>query len=298
MSINTAEILSKVRRIELKSGKLVSDTFSGQYLSIFKGKGIEFADVREYIPGDDIRDIDWNITARLRKPYVKKYDEERELTLLVACDVSASNLFGTSSTFKNETAAELSALFLFSALKNSDKTGLYLFSDRTELYITPRKGKNHILRIIREMLAFKPSSPGTNISEALKNINKLLKRKAIIILISDFLDEGFEKAAAVTQKKHDLIPVILSDKVETQLPSMPAILNYKDAESGFKSAIDLSDPKTLDAYNGQAKERREKLKNFFTSHKIDFMEISAGDDIYSPVIEFFKKRKLKLRISR
>lgn len=298
MNINTAEILSKVKRIELKSGKLVSDTFSGQYLSVFKGKGIEFADVREYIPGDDIRDIDWNITARLRKPYVKKYDEERELTLLVACDVSASNLFGTSNAFKNETAAEISALFLFSALKNSDKTGLYLFSDKTQLYVPPKKGKNHILRIIREMLAFKLTSPGTNISEALKNINKLLKRKAIIIFISDFLDEGFEKAAAVTQRKHDLIPVILSDAVEKELPSIPAILNYKDAETGFKSAIDLSDAKTLSAYLKQAQERRTKLKNFFTSHKIDFLEITAGQDIYSPVIEFFKRRKLKLRISR
>lgn len=298
MGINTGEILSKVRRIELKSGKLVSDTFSGQYLSVFKGKGMEFADVREYIPGDDVRDIDWNITARLRKPYIKKYDEERELTLLVACDVSASNIFGTSSTFKNETAAELSALFLFCALKNNDKTGLYLFSDKTELYITAKKGKDHILRIIREMLAFKPSSPGTNICEALKNINRLLKRKAIIILISDFLDEGFEKAVAVTQKKHDLIPVVLSDKVETQLPSISAILNYKDAEKGFKSAIDLSDPKTLAAYDSYTKQRREKLKFFFTSHRIDFMEITAGEDIYPPVIDFFNKRKIKLRVSR
>ncbi|MEW5951373.1 MAG: DUF58 domain-containing protein [Elusimicrobia bacterium] len=298
MKINTAEILAKVKKIELKSGKLVSDTFSGQYLSVFKGKGIEFADVREYVPGDDIRDIDWNITARLRKPYVKKYDEERELTLLVACDVSASNLFGTSSSFKNETAAELSALFLFSALKNSDKTGLYLFSDKTQLYVPPKKGRNHILRIIREMLAFEPDSPGTNIAEALKNINKLLKRKAIIILISDFLDKDFEKAAAVTERKHDLIPVILSDKIEYALPKIPAVLNYKDAETGKKAAIDLSDPDSVNLYEQEAKKRREKLKSFFISHKIDFMEISAGEDIYTTVIDFFKKRKLKLRISR
>lgn len=295
MEINTAELLKKVRQIELKTGKLVSDTFSGQYLSIFKGKGIEFADVREYVPGDDVRDIDWHITARLKKAFVKKYDEERELTLLVACDVSASHLFGTASSFKNETAAELSALFLFSALKNSDKTGLYLFSDRTELYVPPKKGKEHILRIIREMIAFKPKSAGTDIVSALKNINKLLKRKAIIVLISDFLDSGFEKALAITAKKHDLIPVILYDPFERKIMEFPALLNYEDAETGTKGAIDLSNPAILAEYSAGNEKRIKALEDFFHAHNVDYLEAEAGKDIYQPVINFFKKRKLKIR---
>lgn len=295
MEINTAELLKKVKQIELKTGKLVSDTFSGQYLSIFKGKGIEFADVREYVPGDDVRDIDWHITARLKKAFVKKYDEERELTLLVACDVSASHLFGTTSSFKNETAAELSALFLFSALKNSDKTGLYLFSDRTELYVPPKKGKEHILRIIREMIAFKPKSTRTGISVALKNINRLLKRKSIVVFISDFIDSNFEKAISITEKKHDLIPVILYDPFERKISNFPALLNYENAETGEKGVIDLSDPETLSEYSQRNEKRINDLKNFFKSHKIDFLEVQSGSDIYQPVINFFKNRKLKLR---
>ncbi len=295
MEINTAELLKKVKQIELKTGKLVSDTFSGQYLSIFKGKGIEFADVREYVPGDDVRDIDWHITARLKKAFVKKYDEERELTLLVACDVSASHLFGTTSSFKNETAAELSALFLFSALKNSDKTGLYLFSDRTELYVPPKKGKEHILRIIREMIAFKPKSAKTDISVALKNINRLLKRKAIVVFISDFIDSNFEKAVSITEKKHDLIPVILYDPFERKISNFPVLLNYENAETGEKGVIDLSDAETLSEYLQRNEKRINDLKNFFKSHNIDFLEVQSGSDIYQSVINFFKNRKLKLR---
>jgi uncharacterized protein (DUF58 family) len=293
--LNTTEILKKVKQIEIKTGKLVSESFSGQYLSVFKGKGIEFADVREYSYGDDIRDIDWNITARLRKAYVKKYDEERELTVMVACDVSASTYFGSQQTFKNETAAELAALFLFSALKNNDKTGLYLFSDKTELYIPPDKGKEHVLRIIREMLAFKPKSQKTDITQALKNLNNLLKRKAILILISDFLATDFEKYIKITEKKHDLIPVIVYDKFEKELKSYPLILNFQDSETDFKSAIDLSDLETIKIYSAENEERIEKIKKIFKTISVDFMEIEAGEDIYKPVINFFKNRKIKIR---
>ena len=295
MELNTAEILKKVRQIEIKTGKLVSETFSGQYQSIFKGRGIEFSEVREYLPGDDIRTIDWNVTARLMKPFVKKYEEERELTLLVACDVSGSQHFGTSAKFKNEISAELSALFLFSALKNNDKTGLYLFSDRTELYIPPKKGKNHILRIVRELLAFKPKNKLTSISSALRNINHLLKRKAIIILISDFLDENFEKSIIITEKKHDLIPVVVNDRFEKSIRPAPAILNYENAETGERNAMDLSDAAALAGYAEKRKKEAESLKKLFNSQSIDFIEIDSDKDVLSSVVKFFKNRKLKIK---
>jgi len=294
MRINTSEIIKKVKDIEIKTGKLVSETFSGEYLSIFKGKGIEFSEVREYNIGDDIRNIDWNITARMNKPYVKKFNEERELTVMVACDVSGSQLFGTRLQMKNELSAELAALFMFAALKNNDKTGLYLFSDRTELFIPPRKGRNHILRIIREMIAFKPKSPKTNISAALENLNHVLKRKSVIVFISDFMDENYQKAIKITQKKHDLIPVIVNDIFEIEPITCPAILSFLNLENETMGYIDLSDKYMVESYKTRFKEKKENLIKLFNSQNIDYMEITTKSNIFLTVSSFFKKRKLKI----
>jgi len=292
--INTSEILKKVKDIEIRTGKLVSETFSGEYLSIFKGKGIEFSEVREYNIGDDIRNIDWNITARMNKPYVKKFNEERELTVMVACDVSGSHLFGTKKQMKNELSAELAALFMFAALKNNDKTGLYLFSDKTELFITPKKGRNHILRIIREMIAFTPTSKKTNISAALENLNHLLKRRSVIIFISDFIDDNFQKAIKITEQKHDLIPVIVNDIFELEPISCPAILSFYNLENETMGYIDLSDKYMIESYKTKFKEKRNELIKLFNSQNIDYMEITTNSNIFLTVSSFFKKRKLKI----
>lgn len=292
--LNTAQILKKVREVEIKTGKLVSESFSGQYLSVFKGKGIEFAEVREYSFGDDIRTIDWNITARTSKVYVKKFNEERELTILIATDVSSSLFFGTKSKLKNELAAELAALFMFAALKNNDKVGLYLFSDDTELYVPPRKGKNHVLRIIREIIAYSPKSPYTNISKALNKINQIMKRKGVIILISDFDDQGFEKDIKITEQRHDLIPVIINDPIELQLKTYPTFISYFNEEKQKWGLIDLSDKYMINSYNQKKAQSLENLKKLFHSSNIDFMEITTQSDIFQTVIRFFKSRKLKL----
>jgi len=296
--MNTLEIIKKVRDIEIKTGKLVSESFQGQYLSVFKGRGMEFAEVREYVVGDDVRTIDWNITARMSKPYVKKFNEERELTVMIACDISGSNIFGTKNKFKNELSAELAALFMFAALKTGDKTGLYLFSDISELYVPPRKGRNHVLRIIREMIAYKPKSYGTNISEALKNLNHILKRKSVIIFISDFMDSGFEKDVKITEQKHDLIPVIVNDDMELELKKYPSILSYINLETNAMGYLDLSDRYTRERYNNEFKVKRENLKKLFNSQNIDFMEINTKSDMFQTVISFFKNRKLKIAKGR
>ncbi|MCX7905230.1 MAG: DUF58 domain-containing protein [Elusimicrobiales bacterium] len=296
MKLNTAQILKKVREIEIKTGKLVSESFSGQYLSVFKGKGIEFAEVREYTVGDDIRTIDWNITARTNKVYVKKFNEERELTIIIATDISSSLFFGTKRKLKNELAAELAALFMFAALKNNDKLGLYLFSDKTELYIPPKKGKNHVLRIIREIIAYQPKSPYTNISNALKKINQIVKRRCVIILISDFQDEGFEKDIKITQQRHDLIPVIINDPLEIELKNYPAFISYFDEEKQKWGIIDLSDRYIINSYNSYQNQKQENLKKLFRSSNIDFMEITTESDIFKTVTKFFKNRRIRTSV--
>ncbi|NLO90776.1 MAG: DUF58 domain-containing protein, partial [Elusimicrobia bacterium] len=229
----TAELLQQVRRIEVRTGKLVSETFSGEYHSIFKGHGMEFAEVREYIPGDEIRSIDWNVTARLGKPFIKRFVEERELTMMLACDISGSLHFGSRNKLKNRIAAELSALFAFSALQNNDKAGIMLFSDQPELYIPPRKGRKHVLRLVREILAHEPRHRGTDIAACLDNLNRVLKRKGILILISDFADEkDYARPLRLAARRHDLIPVYLEDPLEAALPELGAVLQTVDPETG------------------------------------------------------------------
>lgn len=297
MRLDTADILKKVRQIEIQTGKLVTETFAGEYLSAFKGQGIEFAEVREYTPGDDVRSIDWNVTARSNTPFVKKFNEERELTLMIACDVSASQRFGSFDKFKQDAAAELAALFAFSALKNGDKVGLLLFSDKVELFLPPRKGKKHILRLIRELVAFEPTSTGTNLSLALTTLNKVIKRQGILILISDFLADtnSFAKPLRLAAKKFDLIPVIIQDKLEKELPRLPLCIDMEDPETGENKFISLSS----NFISYFVKERRnvweEELTALFNPLKVEGILIDTSQPTADPVIAYFKQRARRVQ---
>ena len=234
-----SEFLSKVKKIELKSKKLVDDVFSGKYHSVFKGQGIEFSEVREYVPGDDIRSISWNVTARRNKPYIKKYDEDREQTVMFVTDLSASGTFGSINQTKNELIAELTAVLAIAALKNSDRAGLLTFTDTVEQYIKPQKNRKHILRLIDTILSYKPKNKGTNIETALKYLNKLCKKKALVFLISDFQDKNFDSMLKVTSKKHDLVCIRVCDPKEQKIPSK-RLFTLQDTETGSFTDIDFS----------------------------------------------------------
>ncbi len=297
MRMDTADILKKVRQIEIQTGKLVEETFAGEYLSAFKGQGIEFSEVREYTPGDDVRSIDWNVTARSGTPYVKKFNEERELTLMIACDVSGSQNFGSFDKFKQEAAAELAALFAFSALKNGDKVGLLLFSDKIELFVPPKKGKKHILRLIRELVAFEPQNTGTDIALALTTLSKVIKRQGILIFISDFLAEpaSFAQPLRLAAKKFDLIPVIIEDRLEKQLPLVHACMDVRDPETGEEKFLSLasSDLNRLLALRRDVWETQ--LTDLFNPLKIEGILVDTALPPADPVIEFFKRRARKIR---
>ena len=295
--MDTAEILKKVRQIEIQTNKLVSETFAGEYLSAFKGQGIEFAEVREYTPGDDVRSIDWNVTARTGVPYIKKYNEERELTLMIACDVSASQKFGSFQKLKQEIAAELAALFAFSAIQNSDKVGLMLFSDKIELFVPPRKGKKHVLRLIRELIAFEPQSTGTDIALCLETLSKVIKRQGILILISDFLApvSSFSKPFKLAARKFDLIPVIVQDKLEKRLPPVHACIDVTDPETGQEDFLCLSSSEINDALEDRARTQDLNLQALFNPYKIEHIRVDTALPAADPVIAFFKQRAKKIR---
>lgn len=295
MELLTAELLKKIRQIEIKTGKMVAETFAGEYLSVFKGQGMEFAEVREYMPGDDVRTIDWNVTARMRKPYVKRYVEERELTLIIACDISGSQHFGTGGKFKSETAAELAALFAFSAIKNNDKVGLVLFSDSIELSIPPKKGKKHILRVIRDLLAHQPKSPKTNIKASLDAVNRMYKRSGILILISDFMDFGYDRPFKLAAQKHDLIPVRITDPIESKLPALPVIIEAEDPETGQILTLDLSSAKLRSNINASHEKSKAHMEKLCTLTGVDWIDIDSSKPVVDPVIKFFKTREKKCR---
>ena len=295
--MDTAEILKKVRQIEIQTDRMVSETFAGEYLSTFKGQGIEFAEVREYIPGDDVRSIDWNVTARTGIPYIKKFNETRELTVFIACDVSASGQFGSQTKLKQQAAAELAALFAFSALQNNDKVGLLLFSDQMELFVPPKKGKKHILRLIRELIAFEPQHKKTNIGLCLETLLKVLKHQGIVVLISDFIApvSSFERPFKLAAKKFDLIPVLVQDPLEHKLPRVPVCVSVTDPETGETDEICTSDSalnKRLDDYwNWQD----NTLKQLFTPFRIEPIVADTTRSLADPVIAFFKRRAKKIR---
>lgn len=287
-----SEILSKVKKIELKSKKLVDDVFSGKYHSVFKGQGIEFSEVREYVPGDDIRSISWNVTARRNKPYIKKYDEDREQTVMFVTDLSASGTFGSINQTKNELIAELTAVLAIAALKNSDRAGLLTFTDTVEQYIKPQKNRKHILRLIDTILSYKPKNKGTSIETALKYLNKLCKKKALVFLISDFQDKNFDSMLKVTSKKHDLVCIKVSDPREQQIPKK-GIFTLQDTETGSFIDIDFSSKEVQEEYYRNYSNHNSYLDDTFKTAKTDVIDISTGEPYIRQLIAFFKARQTK-----
>ena len=287
--MDTKELLKKVRKIEIKTRKLSDNIFGGEYHSTFKGRGMTFSEVRPYQFGDDIRNIDWNVTARYNEPFVKVFEEERELTLMLMIDVSGSELFGTEQQFKSELITEIAATLAFSALQNNDKTGLILFSDQVELYIPPKKGKSHVLRIIRELIEFQPKSLKTNISEALQFLSRVSKKKAIVFMLSDFMDKGYEKPIQIAAKKHDITGIRIYDKKETELPNLGYIM-VKDTETGALMRVNTSSTAVRNEY---AKQYRETV-NYFEAlwQKSGAGVVSCRDDesYTQKLLGYFKNR--------
>ncbi len=284
------ELLKQVRQIEIRTKGLVNQVFSGEYHSVFKGRGMEFSEVREYDFGDDIRNIDWNVTARFGHPYIKIFEEERELTVILLVDLSGSLSFGSIDKTKQQIATELSAILAFSALKNNDKVGLFLFSDKIEKFIPPRKGRKHVLRIIRDLLSFKPAGKTTNIKAALEHMNHAIKKKSIVFLISDFMDEGYEKILRVVGKKHDLIGIVINDQREKSIPKM-GLVKFTDAETGQERWIDTSSTKVqkwIRQYYDKLISERKKL---FITSRLDSIEIKTGENYVTPLVNFFRLRE-------
>lgn len=286
----TKELLKQVRQIEIRTKGLVNQVFSGEYHSVFKGRGMEFSEVREYQFGDDIRNIDWNVTARFGHPYIKVFEEERELTVMLMVDLSGSLMFGSVSKTKQRIAAELTAILAFSALKNNDKVGLILFTDKIEKFVPPRKGKKHVLRIIREVLSFEPEGNLTNIRGALEYMNNAIKKKSIAFLISDFMDEGYEKILRIVGRKHDLIGIVLDDRREKELPNI-GLVKLADAETGVERWIDTSSKRVRSQMIADRKER-EKLRNsIFIKSRLDRIEVTTSSNYIQPLVQFFRKRE-------
>ncbi|MCD6384476.1 DUF58 domain-containing protein [Candidatus Sumerlaeota bacterium] len=287
--VDTKEILRKVRRIEIVTNRLVNDVMAGEYHSVFKGRGIEFDEIRNYVHGDDVRTIDWNVTARTGFPHVKRYVEERELTVVLAVDVSGSTLFGSRQELKVELQAELAALFAFAAIKNNDRVGLLLFTEQIEKFVPPKKGRRHVLRVIRELLGYEPQRHGTDLNVALEYLNKVLSRRCIIFLISDFIAGDFRQLLAVTNKHHDLIALVVIDPREMELP--PAgLLRLEDAETGEIVTIDTSDAKVRQEFARAAQKEREEIFELFRSLGLDFIKVVIGEDYIKPLIRLFRKR--------
>ena len=286
----TKELLKQVRQIEIRTKGLVNQVFSGEYHSVFKGRGMEFSEVREYQFGDDIRSIDWNVTARFGHPYIKVFEEERELTVILMVDMSGSLLFGSVSKTKQRIAAELSAILAFSALKNNDKVGLILFTDKIEKFVPPRKGRKHVLRIIREVLSFAPEGKSTNLRGALEYMNNAIKKKSIAFLISDFMDEGYEKILRIVGRKHDLIGIVLDDRREKEMPNI-GLVKLTDAETGAERWIDTSSRRVRSQMIFDRKER-EKLRNsIFIKSRLDRIEVTTGSNYIQPLVQFFRRRE-------
>ncbi len=286
----TRELLKQVRQIEIRTRGIVNEVFSGEYHSVFKGRGMEFSEVREYQPGDDIRSIDWNVTARFGHPFVKIFEEERELTVMLLIDMSGSLMFGSVEKTKQRIAAELSAILAFSALKNNDKVGLILFTDEIEKFVPPRKGRSHVLRIIREVLSFEPSGNRTNIKAALEYFNHTIKKKSIAFLISDFIDDGYEKILRIAGRKHDLIGIVLEDPREKELPKA-GLIQLKDAETGQVRFIDTSDKKLRKRFEQKLRDIKEKRRSLFISSRLDVINVDAGESYVKPLVDFFKARE-------
>ena len=286
----TKELLKQVRQIEIRTKGLVNQVFSGEYHSVFKGRGMEFSEVREYQFGDDIRNIDWNVTARFGHPFIKVFEEERELTVMLMVDLSGSLMFGSVSKTKQRVAAELTAILAFSALKNNDKVGLILFTDKIEKFVPPRKGNKHVLRIIREVLSFQPEGNATDIGSALKFMNGAIKKKSIAFLLSDFMDDGFEKILRIVGKKHDLIGLVLDDRRESEIPKM-GLIKLSDAETNQERWVDTSSRKVQKALQQRREEMIGKRKSLFITSRLDSIYVRTGENYITPLVNFFRMRE-------
>lgn len=286
----TKELLKQVRQIEIRTKGLVNQVFSGEYHSVFKGRGMEFSEVREYQFGDDIRNIDWNVTARFGHPFIKIFEEERELTVILMVDLSGSLMFGSVAKTKQRIAAELSAILAFSALKNNDKVGLILFTDKIEKFVPPRKGRKHVLRIIREVLSFEPEGKSTNIRAALEYMNNAIKKKSIAFLISDFMDEGYEKILRIVGRKHDLIGIVLDDRREKEIPNL-GLIKLADAETGVERWIDTSSRRVREKMVFNRKEKEKIRNSIFIKSRLDKIEVTTGSNYIQPLVQFFRRRE-------
>ena len=288
--MDTTELIKKVRKIEIRTKGLVNQIFSGEYHSVFKGRGMSFSEVREYQFGDDIRTIDWNVSARFNHPYVKIYEEERELTVMLLVDVSGSGEFGTVNQMKKDIAAELCAVLAFSALQNNDKVGVIFFSDIIEKFIPPKKGRTHILRIVRELLDFQPIHRKTNITEGLRYLTSAIKKRSIAFLISDFLDEGYDEALKIAARKHDLIGVRLFDPRESNMERV-GLMRVVDAETGESVWVDTSDRRVIQRYGKWWSDRQEERTKLFRRSGVDGIDIRIDQSYINPLMNFFRARE-------
>ncbi len=289
-----SEVLKRVRRIEISTRGLVNDLFSGEYHSVFKGRGMNFAEVREYQYGDDIRSIDWNVTARTGSPFVKVFEEERELTVMLVVDVSASGDFGTRERLKGEVAVEICALLAFSAIKNNDKVGLVIFSDHVEKFVAPRKGRRHVLRVLRELLYHQPQGRGTDIAAALEYVTRIQRKRAVTFLVSDFRDEGFDKALAVAGRRHDLIAVRIGDARERELPPL-GLIRLEDPETGQQVVVNSSSARFRASFRDIDERRRDELDRTLRRSKVDVIDIDTGEPYVKPLMRFFRDRMRRQR---
>ena len=287
--MEATELIKKVRKIEIKTRGLSRNIFAGEYHTAFKGRGMAFSEVREYQYGDDIRSIDWNVTARFNHPYVKIYEEERELTVMLLIDISGSRNFGSVSSLKRSIITEIAAVLSFSAIQNNDKIGVILFSDRVEKFIPPKKGRQHILRIIRELLYFQPESNLTDISESLRYLTNAIRKRSIAFIISDFIDEGYDEALRIANRKHDVVALQIFDIRETELP--PAgFIRIRDAETGRKIWVDTGSSKLRNEYASRWDQEQQKLATLLTRSGVDWVKIRTDEDYVRPLIRLFKSR--------
>jgi uncharacterized protein (DUF58 family) len=288
----TRELIAKIRKIEIYTSRLVNDRLAGQYHSVFKGRGMSFSEVRQYQHGDDVRLIDWNVTARTNEPYVKLFTEEREMTVMLLVDMSASGRFG-STRRKREIAAEVGAMLAFSAIKNNDRVGLIIFTDKVEYFVPAKKGKKHVLHIVSKILTYEPEARSTDLKEGLEFLGRVTTRKSVAFMISDFLAAGFQHALRVAHKRHDLVPVVISDPIEENLPKL-GFVAFEDFETGELCEFDTSGPEAR-AYEKAVKRAREERETMFRKMKIDFVNVRTDKEYVRPLVQFFEARERRLR---
>lgn len=287
------DLIKRIRKLEIATRKVVATVLSGQYHSVFKGRGMAFSEVRQYQPGDEVRTIDWNVTARMNDAYVKVFTEERELTVMLLVDVSASETFGSQERSKAEIAAEVAAQIAFSAIANNDRVGLILFSDRVEKVVPPRKGRSHVLRLITDILTSRPQGQGTDLGAALTYLSHVAKRKTVTFLVSDFLASDFEKPLRIVARKHDLVPVVVADPFEARFPAL-GIVDLEDPETGERFTVDTSDPRIRGRFMNLMAARREERSRLFQKLQLDFVELTGGGDYALALQKFFRLRARRL----